>query len=61
MHVPHVHVCVYVVMIQETLVNSVSQVSAHGCFNITHNFYPHGHLPEIKIPYICIKVAMVAP
>ena len=39
----------------------VSRVSAHRCLNITSNFGPHGHLPGIKIPYVCIEVATVVP
>ena len=35
----------------------VSQVSARGRLNITCNFGPHGHLPGIKIPYVCIEAA----
>lgn len=31
----------------------VSRVSVHGCLNITRDFDPHGHLPGIKIPYVC--------
>ena len=41
--------------------NVLSWVSAHGRLNITRNFDPHGHLPRIKIPYICIEAATVAP
>ena len=39
----------------------VSRVSAHGRLNITRDFGPHGHLPGIKIPYVCIEAATVAP
>ena len=39
----------------------VSRVSAHGCLNITRDFGPHGRLPGIKIPYVCIEAATVAP
>ena len=39
----------------------VSRVSAHGHLNITRDFGPHGHLPVIKIPYVCIEAATVAP
>ena len=39
----------------------VSQVSTHGRLNITHYFGPHGCLPKIKILYICIEAATVAP
>ena len=39
----------------------VSQVSAHGRLNITRDFGPHGRLPGIKIPYVCIEAATVAP
>ena len=42
-------------------VSLVSRVSAHGHLNITHDFGPHGRLPWIKIPYVCIEVATVAP
>ena len=37
------------------------RVSAHGRLNITHDLGPHGRLPGIKIPYICIEAATVAP
>ena len=39
----------------------VSRVSAQGHLNITHDFGPHGRLPGIKIPYVCIEAATVAP
>ena len=39
----------------------VSWVNAHGCLNITLDFGPHGRLPWIKIPYVCIEAAIVAP
>ena len=39
----------------------VSQVSAQGWLNITCNFGPHGHLPGIQIPYICMEAAIVTP
>ena len=39
----------------------VSRVSAHGCLSIIHDFGPHGRLPEIKILYVCIEAATVAP
>ena len=39
----------------------VSRVSAHGRLNITHDFGPHGRLPGIKIPYVYIEAATVAP
>ena len=40
----------------------VSQVSAHGRLNITHDFAPHGRLVlGMNIPYICIEAATVAP
>ena len=42
-------------------VTVVSRVSAHGCLNITHDFGLHGHLPRIKIPYVCIEAAIVVP
>ena len=55
LHVLHVHVHIYVVMVQRTIVNSdhtvVSRVSAHGCLNITRDFCLHRRLPGIKIPY----------
>ena len=41
------------------LTTIVTQVSAHECFNITSHFGPHGHLPGIKISYICIETATV--
>ena len=33
-----------------------SRVSAHGVLNlnITRDFGPHGHLPGIQIPYVCM-------
>ena len=42
----------------------MSRVSAHGHLNIhvlyiTRNSGPHGHLPGIKIPYVCIEAAIV--
>ena len=37
----------------------VSRVSTHGRLNITRDFGPHGRLPGIKIPYICIEAATV--
>ena len=39
----------------------VSRVSAHEHLNITHEFGPHGHLPGIKIPYVCIEAATLTP
>ena len=40
----------------------VSRVSAHGHINIlTCDFGLHGRLPGIKIPYVCIEAATVAP
>ena len=39
----------------------VSWVSAHGRLNIPRNFGPHGRLPGIKLPYVCIEAATVAP
>ena len=39
----------------------VSRVSAHGHLNITRDFGPHGRLPGIKIPYVCIEAATVTP
>ena len=44
-----------------TIHTIVSQVSAHGCLNISRDFGPHGCLPGIKIPYVCIEAATVAP
>ena len=38
-----------------------SRVSAHGRLSITHDFGPHGRLPGIKIPHVCIETAIVAP
>jgi hypothetical protein len=35
----------------------VSQVSAHGHLNITHDFGPYGRLPGIYLPFICIEAA----
>ena len=29
--------------------------------NITRDFGPHGRLPGIKIPYVCIEAATVTP
>ena len=46
------------------VVSRITQwVSAHayGCLNISHYFGLRGCLPGIKIPYICIEVARVAP
>ena len=46
------------------VVSQITQwVSAHayGYLNVTHYFGLHGCLPGIKIPYICIEVATVAP
>ena len=37
----------------------VSQVSTYGHLSITCNFGPHGRLPGIKIPYVCIEAATV--
>jgi hypothetical protein len=42
-------------------VTVVSRVSAHRSLNITRDFGPHGRLPRIKIPYICIEAATVTP
>jgi hypothetical protein len=39
----------------------VSRVNTHGRLNITHDFGPHGRLPGIKIPYVCIEAAIVTP
>ena len=39
----------------------VSRLSAHGRLNITCDFGLDGHLPGIKIPYVCIEAATVAP
>ena len=35
----------------------VSRVSTHGRLNITRYFGLHGHLPGIKIPYVCMEAA----
>ena len=43
------------------IITVVSRVSAHGCLNIIHDFGLYGHLPGIKIPYVCIEAATVAP
>ena len=55
------HICsryVYAILFGDTV---VSRVSAHGRLNIIHDFGPHGCLPGIKIPYVCIEAATVAP
>ena len=39
----------------------VSWVSVHGCLNIIRDFGPHGRLPGIKIPYVCIEAATLTP
>ena len=44
-----------------SIITVVSRVSTHGRLIITHNFGPHGCLPGIKIAYICIETATVAP
>ena len=38
----------------------MSRVSAHGHLNVTRDFGPHGHLPGIKIPWVCMEAAIVA-
>ena len=38
-----------------------SVLPAHWCLNITRDFGPHGRLPRIKVPYVCIEAATVAP
>ena len=48
-------------LIRHILLTVVSRVSAHGCLNMTHDFGLHGRLPGIKIPYVCIEAAIVAP
>ena len=54
-HAGHTHIS------YSTVSTVVSRVSTHGHLNITRNFGPHGRLPGIKIPYICIEAATVAP
>ena len=41
--------------------HSVPGISAHGYLNTTRDFGPHGCLSGIKIPYVCIEAATVAP
>ena len=52
---------VYVVVKRYIQYTVVSRVSAHGRLNITHDFGLHGRLPRIKISYVCIEAATVAP
>ena len=64
MHIVHLLLIFFFsdpVCISSRVYTVVSQVSTHGHLNITHNFGPHGRLPGIKIPYVCIEAATVAP
>ena len=52
----------YIILLwHNNIITVVSQVSVHGHLNITRDFGPHGRLPRIKIPYVCIEASTVAP
>ena len=50
LYIPPTHKCMITIVI-----------CADGCLNITRDFVLHGRLPGIKLPYICIEAAIVAP
>ena len=56
----HIYI-IFPVAVYFSVIAVVSWVSAHGRLNITRDFGLHGCLPGIKIPYVCIEAATVAP